>query len=66
MKPDADCGLSSTSGSATLELSKNSGDHRVRIQGVPGPQQYREDRRPLASVPVHRLEICTDLLLIRG
>lgn len=60
------CALSSTTGSATLELSKNSGDHRVRVEGVEGvagAQRYHEDRRPLASVPVYRLD---DLLAGAG
>jgi FkbM family methyltransferase len=51
------CALSSSTGSATLELSRNSGDHRVRTEATPAvAEQYHEDRRPLASVPVYRLD----------
>jgi FkbM family methyltransferase len=55
------CALSSSTGSATLELSKNSGDHRVRMDAVASvAQRYHEDRRPLASVPVYRLDDLLD------
>lgn len=54
------CALSSTTGSATLELSRNSGDHRVRMQDTSVAQHYNEDRRPLASVPVYRLDDLLD------
>jgi FkbM family methyltransferase len=50
------CALSSSTGSATLELSTNSGDHRVRMETAAVAPRYREDRRPLASVPVYRLD----------
>jgi len=51
------CALSSTTGSATLELSRNSGDHRVRMGSAAAvAPHYHEDRRPLTSVPIYRLD----------
>lgn len=54
------CALSSTTGTATLELSRNSGDHRVRMRATPTADHYHEDRRPLTSVPVYRLDDLLD------
>jgi FkbM family methyltransferase len=60
------CGLSSATGSATLELSKNSGDHRVRMDAAPGEARYREDRRPVASVPIYRLDDLLDSAAVKA
>jgi FkbM family methyltransferase len=52
--------LSSTSGTAELELSSNSGDHRVRVAGPLAPERYHEHKRPLVRVPVRRLDDLLD------
>jgi FkbM family methyltransferase len=52
--------LSSTSGTADLELSNNSGDHRVRVAGPLAPEHYQEHKRPLVRVPVRRLDDLLD------
>lgn len=54
------CALSSTTGTGTLELSRNSGDHRVRVHATSAEDRYHEDRRPLTSVPVYRLDDLLD------
>ena len=52
--------LSATSGTAELELSNNSGDHRVRVAGPLAPGQYAEHQRSLIRVPVRRLDELLD------
>ena len=58
------CAISSTTGTATLELSRNSGDHRVRMAGTSAPNRYHEDRRPLTGVPVYRLDDLLDSVAV--
>jgi FkbM family methyltransferase len=51
------CALSSTNGTMSMELSTNSGDNRLRVGGASGaPAHYREERRPVITVSVHRLD----------
>jgi len=52
--------LSATSGTAELELSTNSGDHRVRVAGPLAAEQYHEHTRPLIRVPLRRLDDLLD------
>lgn len=52
--------LSATSGTAELELSTNSGDHRVRVAGPLAAERYREHMRPLIRVPRRRLDELLD------
>jgi FkbM family methyltransferase len=52
--------LSATSGTAELELSNNSGDHRVRVVGPLAAERYQENKRPLVRVPVRRLDDLLD------
>jgi FkbM family methyltransferase len=55
---------SATNGTGDLELSRNSGDHRVRVgQPVDDEERYRERTRPVIPVPVRRLD---DLLVECG
>lgn len=52
-----DVALSSANGTAELELSSNSGDHRLRAATPPaGPERYHEGRRSRITVPVRRLD----------
>ena len=55
--------LSATNGTAELELSTNSGYHRVRVAGPLASEQYHEHTRPLIPVPLRRLD---DLLYEHG
>ena len=52
--------LSATDGTAELELSTNSGDHRVRVAGPLAGEQYHEHTRPLIRVPLRRLDDLLD------
>jgi len=52
--------LSATSGTAELELSRNSGDHRVRVARPLADERYHEHTRPLVSVPLRRLDDLLD------
>jgi FkbM family methyltransferase len=52
--------LSATSGTAELEMSTNSGDHRVRVAGPLAVEQYHEHTRPLIRVPLRRLDDLLD------
>jgi len=52
--------LSATTGTAELELSTNSGDHRVRVAGPLAAEQYHERTRPLVRVPLRRLDDLLD------
>jgi FkbM family methyltransferase len=52
--------LSATNGTAELELSTNSGDHRVRVAGPLASEQYHEHTRPLIPVPLRRLDDLLD------
>jgi FkbM family methyltransferase len=52
--------LSATSGTAELELSTNSGDHRVRVAGPLAAERYHEHTRPLIRVPLRRLDDLLD------
>jgi len=52
--------LSAANGSAELELSTNSGDHRVRVAGPLASEQYHEHTRPLIPVPLRRLDDLLD------
>jgi len=52
--------LSATNGAAELELSTNSGDHRVRVAGPLAAEQYHEHTRPLIRVPLRRLDDLLD------
>ena len=52
--------LSATSGTAELELSTNSGDHRVRVAGPLAAERYHEHTRPLVRVPLRRLDDLLD------
>jgi FkbM family methyltransferase len=56
----SNCALSSSNGTLALELSSNSGDHRIRMDGPLPPPRYREARRPLVAVPVYRLDDFVD------
>jgi FkbM family methyltransferase len=56
----ANVALSATGGTAELELSTNSGDHRVRVAGPLTPERYHEHRRPLVRVPRRRLDDLLD------
>jgi FkbM family methyltransferase len=52
--------VSATSGTAELELSTNSGDHRVRVAGPLAAERYHEHTRPLIRVPLRRLDDLLD------
>jgi FkbM family methyltransferase len=52
--------LSATNDTAELELSTNSGDHRVRVVGSLAAEQYHEQTRPLIRVPLRRLDDLLD------
>ncbi len=52
--------LSATSGTAELELSRNSGDHRVRVARPLADERYHEHTRPLVRVPLRRLDDLLD------
>ena len=52
--------VSATSGTVELELSNNSGDHRVRVAGPLVAERYDEHKRPLVRVPVCRLDDLLD------
>jgi FkbM family methyltransferase len=52
--------LSATNGTAELELSTNSGDHRVRVAGPLAAEEYHEHTRPLIRVPLRRLDDLLD------
>jgi len=57
-------GISATNGTGELELSRNSGDHRVRVAtAVAAEERYHEHTRPVIRVPLRRLD---DLLVECG
>jgi FkbM family methyltransferase len=48
---------SATNGTGNLELSRNSGDHRVRVDSpVDAEERYHEHTRPVIRVPLRRLD----------